>query len=290
MPPELAISLASQLKALRWMPRVIISGRGEPTLHPELDVLIGAIRAGGPSAASSVTLMTGGAGLLERPGPAVRVVTYFEAGLSCIVLAEHTPERVIEDLHSARLHLEASGIDVRHRIRGLRKMDIGRRFHDRDRLILLPEKDGLGSEAQLGPRRATNLGGAAPHVDPSCLSSACGRPMTEMNILFDGTVTLCENDWFGVHTVGHVDGVGLEKTWRGEPMMAARRLLEHKMRHRLSPCSTCSDSSHENVRYAVPRGEGRPREPTLSDLEVIARQRETPSHTPPQNVLALFGR
>lgn len=278
MPPELAISISGQLHELRWMPRIIVSGRGEPTLHPELDVLIGALYHGMSGDSRSVTVMTGGAGLLPAPGPAERILAYFEAGLSCLVVGEHASPQIAESVRDNAYLLSLSGIHVHERMRGIRKWDVDRRFHARERLILLPQP-GHQSAAQ-GSRETTNQGLSSGSA-VAAVRKRCLRPTAEMTVLWDGTVALCENDWYGVHTVGHVDGVGLGQVWSGEKMQAARRLTYHNQRSQLFPCSVCSDTAHVMAGRYVPDHELPPALPTEDDVRVAQLSVSHPPHTPP---------
>lgn len=68
----------------------------------------------------------------------------------------------------------------------------------------------------------------------------CHLPFCQMNILFNGDVILCCNDWDRATVVGNVRANSLREVWNSEKMNEIRQLILRKRYDQINSCKECS--------------------------------------------------
>jgi radical SAM protein with 4Fe4S-binding SPASM domain len=61
-----------------------------------------------------------------------------------------------------------------------------------------------------------------------------------MNILFNGDVILCCNDWNRDNVVGNVNNESLEQIWNSAAMNHLREKIIKKRYHEIKACAQCT--------------------------------------------------
>jgi len=60
-----------------------------------------------------------------------------------------------------------------------------------------------------------------------------------LDIHYDGSVWLCDNDYYGKYCVGHVPKESIYEIWHGEKMTKMRKIHAAGHRHDIEPCKYC---------------------------------------------------
>lgn len=68
----------------------------------------------------------------------------------------------------------------------------------------------------------------------------CALPFNQMNILFNGDVIICSQDWGKTTVVGNAVDNTLEQIWNSEKITTVRRLLLSNKYEQLDSCRGCS--------------------------------------------------
>jgi radical SAM protein with 4Fe4S-binding SPASM domain len=106
----------------------------------------------------------------------------------------------------------------------------GGTLDDYERLRLKTGYRGTPFLSQLW-RRLTTVAGQA---------IGCHKPFSQMNILFNGDVIICCEDWNRTTVVGNVTTQSLREIWNSKKMNEIRRLLLRKRYEQLDSCRECS--------------------------------------------------
>jgi MoaA/NifB/PqqE/SkfB family radical SAM enzyme len=227
MPMSVVLRFVESLERARWSVVVQLTGRGEPTLHPQW-IAIARMLSEWRLPRWRVQLWTGGFDLqrMERQTDDFEsklVEIWDRSGLHDVVLNVRggpLAERMVE--MAPRVMAVLGGSWGEREDDGL--LD-PRRKSDRRRLIFDRTT------------KITNQGGAIPGL-PVGEGWACRKTQQEMFVSWNGTVLVCEEDWAGEHPVGSVQVEHLADVWLGSRMMRARGDL--RLRRDLRPCARCS--------------------------------------------------
>lgn len=257
MTEEIAKSVAFQVKAAGWNPRVEFAMHGEPTLHPYLPALIAPF-------VSYYTLVTSnGGGLLIDT--VMEVKALFAAGLNTLALDDYETNRMIERF------LANIGHDY-----GISPFEVF--FYPEDkkasphtrysgqRIIILKDL----TEATAGTHSDVhNSAGDAGPLDRSMNGARCAKPFREIAVRWNGDVAICCNDWPGTYKIGNVMEEGLEAIWQHERMQAARKALYNGRRDMIPVCDGCTAKSYRVGLLPDKKGKVDLPMPTFDDLQII---------------------
>lgn len=257
MDPAIAHSVAEQVKALGWNPRIEYAMHGEPTLHPELSQLIY------PFGDYYTLVTSNGGGLLMNT--VTKVLNLFGAGLNTLALDDYETNRMIERF------LENIGHDV-----GAAPFDVFFYPEDRhasphtrykgQRVVIIKDL----TEATAGTHSDVhNSAGDAGPLDRSMNGARCAKPFREIAIRWDGNVALCCNDWSGTYKIGNVMEEGLEAIWQHERMQAARKALYNGRRQDIPVCDGCTAKSYRVGLLPDKKGRVDLPMPTFDDRVII---------------------
>lgn len=224
--------IAENIKRLGWNPRIEFAMHGEPTMHPNLDEIIGVMRRHLPK--HYFLLTTNGSGLIR----AGAVQALFDAGLDTLafdyynhaswapkvadILAEYACENLI---YLWKYPAQKEG-NPHHRWRG-------------QRIVIIADISANAS----GTHQLTNQGGNSGKAAP--LEQRCAKPFRELSIRWDGNVAICCDDWRGEYKVGNARD-GLEHIWQHPRMQAARVALYAGQRSAVHVCSGCNVRTYRN--------------------------------------------
>jgi len=70
-------------------------------------------------------------------------------------------------------------------------------------------------------------------------SHSCTFPWYALVILWDGTVVLCPQDFFGENRVGNVNQTSLKEIWNGSAMIEYRKKMKEKNYQEIKTCASC---------------------------------------------------
>lgn len=253
MSVETAESIAKQMKALKWNPRIEFAMHGEPTMHPAMDVLIATFRKHLPRAFIMVT--SNGGGLL---GGDVRgkVAGMFDAGLNTLTLDNYQSVNIVPKIVQKLIgitHDEAFPDNHTFHPNGDGRGAVDLRFYPQDktlsphsrhrgRAILIVQDISVAEDGNHS--HLNNHAGSAAPLDFSKNDQRCAKPFREMSIRWDGNVAVCCNDWPGYYRCGNVVNDGLDKVWNSAAFNAAREALYHGRRDLVGPCNGCNAVSY----------------------------------------------
>ena len=235
MSAETAESVAKQMAAAGWNPRIEFAMHGEPTMHPALDVLIGAFRKHLKRAFIMVT--SNGGGLLGGDVPG-KVRALFDAGLNTLALDNYENVNIVPKI--VEKIVNADGIPEMYSYPQDKQLSPHDRHRGRAILVVQDiSKADDGNHSHLN-----NHAGSAGPLDYSKQGQRCAKPFREMSIRWDGNVAICCNDWPGKFRVGNVVTDGLVKVWEHERLEAARAALYNGRRDMIDTCNGCNAVSY----------------------------------------------
>lgn len=231
MNPELAHLIARSIKHAGWNPRIEFAMHGEPTVNPQLPLIIEHFRSMLPKV--SMMLTTNGSGLLKQD----RIDAIFEAGINTIAFDayEHAPWKD----RAEKALLEYAG-DISYYPKD-KTANPHQRYHGR-RIVVIADI----SSNDTGTHQLTNQGSNSfPSLDDP-LQKRCAKPFRELSIRWDGNVALCCDDWKGEYKIGNVKDMTLEELWNHPRFNAARMALYAGERGRIGVCSGCNVTTYRN--------------------------------------------
>lgn len=212
--------------------RVEFAMRGEPTLHPELAVMVGLTRGFMPK--SQITLTTNGIKLTKE-----LAVDFFRAGGNIIVVDcygttfEKYSERFV-------------GLPVVDFYEG--KFNPWHRHPANEKKLVLM-RDMTSVNGKKAQRQIINQAGNIDYkrvakygVYPlkKALEKQCVHPFREVTVFADGQVSICCRDWRNEHTLFNANEKDIAVEWTTNPeWMRVRKLLQSKDRASINICKRC---------------------------------------------------
>ena len=85
-----------------------------------------------------------------------------------------------------------------------------------------------------------NLHTIKEHLLYKCFYQTCPQPFARMNVLFNGDVIICCQDWQHKIVVGNANTQSLQEIWSGKMYDELRKKLIQKQYHDIPTCSECS--------------------------------------------------
>lgn len=262
MSVALAVRVASEIKRLGWNPRIEFTGRGEPTVNPELCDIVAAFRERLPKA--SILVTSNGSGVMSVD----RVMALFNAGVNTLALDDYKHANFVSKIKDKVLpDVElVHGVPV-HVYPDDRSASPHGRYFKR-RIVLIPDI----SDLHTGNHQVTNQGGnSVLNDEPLPLQQRCAKPFREFSIRWDGNVAVCCDDWRGVYKVANVMDTPLDQVWNHPRWNAARRLLLAARRDLLSPCNVCNVRTYRNGLLPDKYGKVDAGAPTKADIDLAKR-------------------
>jgi len=265
---ELAESIASQMAAAGWCPRVEFAMHGEPTLNPDRATIVGVFRKHLPKAYLMIT--SNGGGLLV--GDVTRNVDrLFDAGLNTLALDHYQNVTLVPRIRE-QYRGQVPVVDYPDDTTG--------NPHQRHNWKMISIIADISVTAKGTHSHLNNHAGSGMPLNDHGEGKRCAKPFREMSIRWDGNVALCCNDWPGVYRCGNVVADGLLKVWQGPAFTAARQMLLQGRRE-FSPCHGCDATSYRVGLLPDPRGKEELPEPDANTKRIIRRAQAQGPYTTP---------
>lgn len=226
--------VALEIKRLGWNPRIEFAMHGEPTMHPDLPLLIRLVRKHLRRVYIMVT--TNGSGITT----AERIGALFDAGLNTLAFDMYKHAKWRSTTYQALLKYanDNAGMGFYRYPRD----DAGNPHH-RQMLKRITVINDI-SDNSSGTHQLTNQGGNSGSVE--ALQQRCAKPFRELSIRWNGMVALCCDDWKGEYKVGNAAAMPLDELWNHPRFEAARRVLYRGDRADIKVCSGCNVRTYRN--------------------------------------------
>ncbi len=203
---DLIKKIANELRDLEYEGAIVLSGFGEPLLHPELLEIVSIL-----SKNARIEIVTNG---------------------------DHLNSKLIKDLSDAgTAYIVVSMYDGPHQIQTYSDMfaqvDLDDNFYLlRDRWH--SQEDGFGL-------KLTNRAGTIDigDQDPVNVKHPCHYPAYSMTVDWNGDVLLCVQDWNKKVKLGNIFSQSLMEVWISSNLAKRRIQLAHGNR-KLNPCALCN--------------------------------------------------
>ena len=234
MSADTVVSLVDQMKEFKWNSRIEFAVHGEPSLHPNLPLIIDEFRRVLPKA--YLMLTSNGGGFLGKK--AHSPYELFNVGLNTLALDNYEHANIVPkvikkwELHKMPYfyHYPEDKNGNPHKRHSGKKISIVRDI----------SKATAGTHSSLN-----NHAGSAGPRDHSARHKRCGKVFRELTVRWDGHVAICCNDWPGRYKLGHISE-GLERIWQGARINAARQYLYEADRTMNNvvpdiPCNGCNE-------------------------------------------------
>lgn len=224
--PETIMHIASLLKNANFNGRILLAGHGEPTLHPQLPMLVNILHKVLPKA--HITMFTNGYGVFRNPE---LLHKYFSSGGDAVMFDEYSDNRI----YSAVKGLP--GIE-RYKVELLRDgVQLFDRKEKRKRVIIAPPID-LNSKAM--NRKLCNHCGAGMPPTKQPTEKVCSIIFRDFFIRWDGNIAICCNDFRGEYPVTNIfECETFEQAYYHPRLESARKRLMKKDRA-FGPCRKCN--------------------------------------------------
>lgn len=277
---ETAQSIANQIKALGWNPRIEFAMHGEPTLHPALDALIRVFRT--TLGRNTYIMVTSNGGGLLGGDVKGKILGLFDAGLNTLALDAYENVNIVPKIVekiTGKNWDEAYGDEFWFGAVPPGGQSVHMKWyphdktaspHTRHRGRLLSIIKDISVAADGTHAHLNNHAGSAAPLNDKAKGKPCAKPFREMSIRWDGNVALCCNDWPGLYRTGNVVTDGLDNVWNSEAMYAARQMLILGRRE-MSPCDGCDAISYRTGLLPDKLGKQTLPLPDAKTKKVIAR-------------------
>ena len=201
----LACSIANQLKALKYEGAIVLSGFGEPMLHPHIVRFVEIFRG------LHIEIVTNGDRLNARV-----INDLYDVGLSMFVVSMYDGPHQVK--HFEDMFDEASADPNAYLLRD--------RWYD--------ESEDFGLKLT---NRAGTIG--AGHQKDVDMYARCYYPSYSMSVDWNGDVLLCVQDWNKRLRFGNLNSITLLEAWKNKALHKRRMELIGKGR-KSPPCSACN--------------------------------------------------
>lgn len=228
--PDLAEHIAEQIQQLGWNPRIEFAMHGEPSMNPQMLMILIHFRRYLPK--HHMMMTSNGAGFLKDLDLVDASLEY----LNVLALDWYEGIQIVPKI--------LDQYDGTHDILYYPENELAnphKRRKPKDHLFVIVQDI---AEASKGTHSTLNnhAGSGAPKND-SAAGTRCAKPFRELSIRWDGNVAVCCNDWRGEYKCGNVQQLSLEEIWQGPAMQAARRKLYYGERT-FGPCQGCDAKSY----------------------------------------------
>lgn len=246
------------IKKANFQPRIRLAGHGEPTLNPELPILIKCIRTALPKA--QIHLFTNGTVIEKKPE---LVDTLFKAGLNNLIIDEYTDHLVGKFV---RNNATCKKYRIVEQGAGVPLLDV--KPNER-RICITPPIDG--DKNTMNRKLCNQLGSALPPLEKP-MHKKCTVIFREMTIRHDGNIAICCNDFRGYYYVTNImKCTSFEEAWFHPRFESARRFLYQGDRS-FFPCNLCDVLGNRVGLLPDSQGQKTLPPPTAKDKEIVNKK------------------
>lgn len=234
MQRETAERISDEIARVGWHSRIIFSMHGEPTLNVNALRIIRMFRKKLPEAVLS--MMSNGYGIANSQKYSIieMIRQYKTAGLNDLIIDYYSTAgdaKKIDDALEGNQEFQVDHLAP--------KIPLYSTNAHKFRVLFNPP---IQKEGAINRHLCNHCGAAAP-LDMSYQGKRCARPFRELSIRYDGSVSICCNDFRGQYPIGNVMNMKIEDIWWSKEFEAARILLYHGDRS-FTPCLGCNALSH----------------------------------------------
>lgn len=266
--PEVLQKQCKLIEESGYKPRILLSGHGENTLHPQFYELVKLMRQEMPTA--WIQMMTNGQSLREDVRHLGKM---FLAGLNDVTVDEYKDSRfdmadflpVIESLK--RKH----NIDVDTQVMGKGVPLYASKTSANRRFMIVPPID---LDEFTMSRVLTNHCGAGMPPTKRRKNVVCTKIFRELSFRWDGSVAICCQDFRGQYRVANVMDADIDTfdaLWRHDRLESARRILYHDKRV-FFPCNICDTPALRAGLVPDQRGKQEMEKPEEYDRDMVAKR------------------
>jgi radical SAM protein with 4Fe4S-binding SPASM domain len=273
---DTADSIARQIADAGWNPRIEWAMHGEPSLHPEMDKVVGIFRKRLPK--QQLMMTSNGGGLLRPPGILRNLTNLFDAGLTIFAFDAYEfikiKDKVDEVLFS---HAHPTNVFEVHRYPDEKDYSPHSRYSVNRKLFIRIQD--IETAKSGGHSVFNNHAGAGMEPLKSSMVARCAKPFREMSIRWNGDVAGCCNDFRGVYKAGNVVRDGLLNVWQGAQLNSMRKFLMKGDRASVNPCHVCNAKSYRVGLLPDKKGKIQMEDPTSHDRAIVRLAASGPSYT-----------
>lgn len=273
---RVGMQLAEVIRDHGWNPRIEFAMHGEPSMHPNLVHVIGALRKFLPK--QNMVLFSNGSGFIKAPWMMDQLLN---AGLNAIGLDAYEHVNIVPRLMALyKQHHSAEDEDDGFPIfyypqQKEHSLHVGKRKVPKSIVVIQDiSKADDGNHSSLN----THCGGGME--PPATITARCAKPFRELAIRWDGNVAICCNDFRGVYKVGNIHHIPLHELWNHPYFNAARRILMTGDRH-FAPCASCNAKSMRVGLLPDKMGKVKMEPPSEQDWEDVKKAAFGDPFTPP---------
>lgn len=225
MDKKTAERIASQIAEAGWNSKILFAMHGEPTLNKNLLRIVRIFRKYLPKAQFS--LFTNGVGIQNGT---FSIDSLKDAGINNLMIDLYTKD---DDGHKIMESLPQGGYEV---------LGVGVPMFKGScksfRIVFAPP---IQDSPDVTHVLCNHCGAAAP-LDYSCDGKRCAKPFRELSFRYDGSVSICCNDFRGEYPIGNIMESTIEEIWQDKKFKAARIML-YAGKRTFTPCLGCNARS-----------------------------------------------
>lgn len=251
-----------------YKPRILLSGHGENTLHPDFYSLVKIMREVMPNA--WIQIMTNGQSLRRDPRHLIKM---YLAGIDDVNIDEYANSRFdIKDFLPVLAQLkETRGIVVDPVVMERGTPLYMNKGSKNKRLLIIPPID---LDELTMSRVLTNHCGAGMPPSRRRETTVCTKIFRELSFRWDGSVAICCQDFRGQYRIANVmdsDIHTFNDLWRHERFESARRILYHDGR-KFFPCNICDTPALRPGLLPDHLGKQQMEKPDTDDYVVVTKR------------------
>ena len=225
MKKDTAERIASQIAKAGWNSKLLFSMFCEPTLNKNLLRIIKIFRKYLPK--NQFSLFTNGVGIQNGT---FSIEELKDAGINNLMIDLYTKgddgHKILKSLKEGEYEMLGSGVPM---FKGT---------HKTFRVLFAPPIQ----ESKDTKHTLCNHCGAAAPLDYSCDGKRCARPFRELSFRYNGSVSICCNDFRGEYPIGNIMEKDIGEIWQDKKFEAARILL-YAGKRTFTPCLGCNARS-----------------------------------------------
>lgn len=250
MTTEIAEHIASEIKRVGWKSKIIFVGHGEATLNKNFIEIIKIFRKYLPKPVFHMYSNAWGFNRAKNVDEYVN--NFFEAGIDNIIIDCYNKEN--GDWHFVdRLSDKSVVVNYCSGVEYYESKKVRR-------ILLLPSIETDKNTPMT--RRLSNHAGCAFPLDETFNNKRCAMPFRELSFRWDGSVSVCCDDFRGMYPIANIKDMPIEELWNHPRFQAARIMLYNHSRE-FTPCRGCTNMS---VRVGfLPDSSGQHELPPITD-------------------------
>ena len=229
--PATLHEIVSKIAQAGWKSKIIISGHGEPMLHPSVIALVQMIKSTLPK--NHLSMITNGTNLTQET-----VIALFKAGLDNLAVDEYTKSDNADKVRQFIFNIPGLAVsDYRQKT----ECNVRDRLMGKSRSVSILEPIDLATDKT---RKLVNRCGSAFPKNMSKANSRCTKPFREMVFDYDGNLLLCCNDFRRECLTGNIfDYDSIDHLWNNRVIEMYRKMLYNGSRG-MFPCHGCDAPSY----------------------------------------------